>query len=303
MASDDPQAEALYVHLRTGVTTTCRCWLLERRDGWSQGFTDHDENVAFAGKVFSASSGVTASALESTTGLAVNNTEAAGALSAAGLTEADIEAGRFDAASITFWLVNWTDPEERVIRFRGTLGEVTRKDETFSVELRGMTEPLNQARGRLFQRDCSAVLGDGKCGFNTASAGYHAELAVLQATQSRVLRIAETTGKTGGWFTRGRLTVLDGAAAGLTGWIKGDVVQGTEREITLWQGLRAKIGAGDRIRIEAGCDKQAATCAAKFGNFANFRGCPHIPGDDMLTSYPRRGGNYDGGSLNAPIVS
>lgn len=155
MANDNPQAEALYDHLRTGVTTTCRCWLLERRDGWSLGFTDHDEDVAFAGMVFSASSGVTASALESTTGLAVNNTEAVGALSAAGLTEADIEAGRFDAASITFWLVNWTDPEQRVIRFRGTLGEVTRKDETFSVELRGMTEPLNQARGRLFQRDCS----------------------------------------------------------------------------------------------------------------------------------------------------
>ena len=40
------------------------------------------------------------------------------------------------------------------------------------------------------------------------------------------------------------------------------------------------------IRIEAGCDKRADTCRVKFGNFLNFRGFPHIPGEDWLTSYP-----------------
>lgn len=303
MPVETPQGMALYDHLRAGVTTTCRCWLLERRDGWARGFTDHDEDVVFDGVRFAASSGFSASALDTTTGLAVDNTEAVGALSAAGLTEADIEAGRFDEAAMTVWLVNWEDVAQRVVRFRGTLGEVVRKDDSFAVELRGMTEPLNQSRGRLFQRDCSAVLGDGKCRFDLATPGFSTEIPVVQAVRAQVLRFANPPDFAAGWFTRGRLRVMDGAAAGLSGWIKADAIRGTEREITLWQGLRAPVAPGDLVRIEAGCDKQAITCAGKFENFVNFRGCPHIPGESLLTAYPRRGEAHDGGSLNAPIVS
>jgi uncharacterized phage protein (TIGR02218 family) len=51
------------------------------------------------------------------------------------------------------------------------------------------------------------------------------------------------------------------------------------------------------IRLEAGCDKRAETCRLKFDNFLNFRGFPHIPGEDWLSSYPVSAGNNDGGGL------
>jgi uncharacterized phage protein (TIGR02218 family) len=35
----------------------------------------------------------------------------------------------------------------------------------------------------------------------------------------------------------------------------------------------------------AGCDKQFATCRDRFGNAANFRGFPHIPGNDYVISH------------------
>ena len=35
-----------------------------------------------------------------------------------------------------------------------------------------------------------------------------------------------------------------------------------------------------------GCDKMLATCSGRFGNVANFRGEPHLPGMDLLTRYP-----------------
>jgi hypothetical protein len=36
----------------------------------------------------------------------------------------------------------------------------------------------------------------------------------------------------------------------------------------------------------------------KFDNIANFRGFPHMPGNDVVTSYPAQGdANMDGGSL------
>ena len=36
-----------------------------------------------------------------------------------------------------------------------------------------------------------------------------------------------------------------------------------------------------------GCDRQLSTCRDRFDNVANFRGFPHIPGNDCVLKYPR----------------
>jgi uncharacterized phage protein (TIGR02218 family) len=46
------------------------------------------------------------------------------------------------------------------------------------------------------------------------------------------------------------------------------------------------IVIGDQVRLVAGCDKTPETCHARFGNILNFRGEPHIPGNDKVFSYP-----------------
>jgi hypothetical protein len=43
---------------------------------------------------------------------------------------------------------------------------------------------------------------------------------------------------------------------------------------------------GDLVEISEGCDRMLGTCAGRFGNAANFRGEPHLPGIDLLTRYP-----------------
>jgi len=70
------------------------------------------------------------------------------------------------------------------------------------------------------------------------------------------------------------------------------------RQIELWEPIRAAVGAGDTLRIEAGCDKRAETCRLKFNNIVNFQGFPFVPGEDWLTSVPQGRGEDDGGSLN-----
>jgi uncharacterized phage protein (TIGR02218 family) len=147
------------------------------------------------------------------------------------------------------------------------------------------------------------VLGDTKCTFDTLGPGYCTEQPVASVEDARVFRVGNAAAFEPQWFERGRLTVLNGTGEGLCGWIKSDRIVGSAREITLWHSLRSDIVAGDVLRLEAGCDKRAATCAAKFGNFLNYRGFPHIPGEDWLTSYPGSGKKHDGGSMNAPIVS
>ena len=47
----------------------------------------------------------------------------------------------------------------------------------------------------------------------------------------------------------------------------------------------APVAAGETARLTAGCDKRFETCRAKFSNALNFRGCPHMPGDDVLVRH------------------
>lgn len=288
--------EGLLTHLETGATTVCRAWAIDRVDGVQFCFTDHDGDLQFEGMVFKANSGLTARALQQSTGLSVDNTEALGALSGLAITESDILAGRFDGATLRSWQVNWANPSDRMLQFRGSLGEVTRAAGAFQAELRGLAEALNQPNGRSFQTACAAVLGDASCGFDPARPGYSEELTVIEVKDQRLLRVPALAADR--WYEKGRLRVLTGAAKGAIGIIKNDRIDASGRLVELWQQIGGGLTPGDRVRLEAGCDKRAETCRLKFNNFNNFRGFPHIPGEDWLAAYPTSTSLNDGGSLS-----
>jgi uncharacterized phage protein (TIGR02218 family) len=288
---------ALQTHLSGKVTTIARAWAVTRRDGQVLGFTDHDRPLSFEGIDFGASTGMTARAVEQTTGLSVDNSEALGVLSDVAIREEDVRAGLFDGAKLRAWFVNWRNVEERRLVFRGRLGELERQGLQFRAELRGLSDLLNQPQGRVYQRPCTAVLGDGSCGFDISLAGFSVEADVMSVEGGVELHLPEQSGLAEGWFQRGRLQVLTGAAAGTVGTIKSDRDVAGSRVIELWEVLSAGFAPGDRVRVEAGCDKRAETCRGKFSNFQNFRGFPHIPGEDWLVSYPVQNGENDGGSL------
>ena len=276
----------LAAHLQTGATTLCRAWALSRKDGITYGFTDHDLPLEFEGITFRADSGLAARALQHATGLAVDNTEAVGVLSDAALREEDIQAGRYDGADVRAWLVNWKDVSQRVLQFRGTLGEITRGKGAFTAELRGLTESLNQPEGRSFQSPCSAVLGDPACGFDVSQPGYHFEDMVEQIEDRKIFKFTGLTGFGGRWFEGGRFRVISGSGAGLIGLVKSDRLINNVRRFELWEAIGAEVVIGDTVRFEVGCDKRGKTCRDKFNNIVNFRGFPHIPGDDWMMAYP-----------------
>jgi uncharacterized phage protein (TIGR02218 family) len=58
--------------------------------------------------------------------------------------------------------------------------------------------------------------------------------------------------------------------------------------IELWQPMPGPVLAGERVAVTAGCDRQFATCRTKFMNARNFRGFPHMPGDDFVMRYAIR---------------
>ena len=283
-------------HLQGGLTTLARAWAIARRDGVVLGFTDHDRDLAFDGIEFRADSGMSATALHQVSGLAVDNAEAMGVLRDARLSAADIEAGRYDGAEVRIWLVNWAKPEQRALRFRGSLGEIRRAGGAFHAELRGLSEALNRPLGRVYQKPCTAVLGDAACRVDLEAPGRSVAVPVLALPAFDRVVIAAQPGFEEGWFRRGRLRVLDGAAAGLSAPVKDDVTGPAGRVITLWTALRAGLAPGDALRIEPGCDKRFDTCRFKFDNVLNYQGFPDIPGEDWLVAVPAGSADLGGGS-------
>jgi uncharacterized phage protein (TIGR02218 family) len=286
----------LEARLAAGAARVARAWSVRRRDGRVLGFTDHDEDLVFDGVLFRAMTGWSARAVQQTTGLAVDNTETVGALGGEAIEEGDIAAGRYDGAEVVAWIVDWVDPAERRVIFRGTMGEVVRAGAAFKAELRGLSEALNLPTGRVYQRRCPAVLGDDACRVDLSLSAFSAELRVLAVSEARIFVLEPAVAFADGWFEAGALRVLGGVASGLSGVIRSDRSGPSGREIELWQGLGAAVVVGDRVRIAAGCDKQPITCRNKFSNFINYRGFPHVPPEDWLLAYPVEGGRHDGGS-------
>ena len=66
-------------------------------------------------------------------------------------------------------------------------------------------------------------------------------------------------------------------------------------------GFAAPVGdwviVSDTLVATAGCDRRFSTCRDRFANAPNFRGFPHIPGNDFILRYPRTGQARDGRAL------
>ncbi|MFC3168975.1 DUF2163 domain-containing protein [Paracoccus fontiphilus] len=274
------------------ATTIARAWMVRRADGMVLGFTDHDAVLSFEGIRFRPDHGMSARALVQATGLSVDNSEAEGALSDDAITEMDVLAGRWDGADVKMWEVDWTDLSARRLVFAGSLGEIARSQGAFRTELRGLSEPLNAARGRVFHPRCSARLGDGSCKLALANETFRTEAVLAGIEEERILHFAGFPAYEAGWFERGSLLVLTGGAEALGGTVKNDTaLPGGGRKIELWQGLGISPLPGDQIRLTAGCDKRALTCRDKFRNLVNFRGFPHLPSEDWIMA-PQAGGRH-----------
>jgi uncharacterized phage protein (TIGR02218 family) len=277
---------ALQARLDSGVTTLAHCWTLSRRDGVALGFTDHDRDLVVDGVTCRAGTGFAASEASARFDLSVDGAEISGALDDATLSEADLAAGRFDAASIASWLVDWSEPSLCVLTARGRLGEVRREGAAFTAELRGLADLLSQESGRLYTARCSADLGDTKCRANLGNPAWRGSGSVAALRATSILVAAGLDGFADGLFSGGRLSWSSGANAGLAIEIKQHRTGDGEVRLSLWQAMAAPIAVGDTFTVTAGCDKRFATCRDRFGNADNFRGFPQIPGNDFVMSYP-----------------
>ena len=265
--------------LERDLTTIALCWRLERRDGVALGFTTHDRDLAIGGLAYRAVPGMLPSAISLSDGFAVDTLDIEGALSSAAITAGDLRAGRWDGASVNIFMADWEAPDGAILPVaRGELGEVSIRGDAFEAELRGPTALLEAAAVEQTSPECRAMLGDRRCRVDMA--GRVTVTRIAAVTDGESVEVAAAAPGNGYGF--GRLRWLGGANSGL----ESAVLRSDGPVLSLREPPAFPAAAGDLVELHEGCDKRLATCAGRFGNAANFRGEPHLPGIDLLTRYP-----------------
>ncbi len=290
-----PVSPELAASLAAEAATLARCWTVTRRDGQVLGFTDHDRDLILDGVTHRATSALDGSEAKAELGFATDGLDVIGALQDAAIRDADIAAGRYDAAQVVFTLVDWRQPERRIVLGRYEIGEIARSDTGFTAELRSLAHRHDEERGRLYTVRCDADLGDARCG---------AQIAPVSISVSAIEGRASfaTTGLaalTEGHFSGGKASFVSGANAGAAIEIRRHRRAGSADWLDLWIDAALPIAVGDQLTLTPGCDKTFGTCRSRFGNGLNFQGFPHIPGSDFLLQRAAEGEpvRFDGGSL------
>jgi uncharacterized phage protein (TIGR02218 family) len=259
------------------LTTLAFCWRVERADGAGIALTSHDQGIVRGGIGYAADPGLMPAAIERRLGLEPSSGEVAGALSSDALTETDLALGRWDGATVRLTAFDWSDEDAGPVDLMGgELGEVSLAAESFSAELRGASARLAEPVCPATSPECRARFGDQACRIDLAGRTQSARV-VSSSGNTLVLDAAVGDGK-----SFGRLRYMSGANCGLE-----TVILGVDGATVRVRDLpRADIEASCRVELRDGCDKRFETCVTRFANAVNFRGEPHLPGNDLLTRYP-----------------
>lgn len=265
--------------LERDLTTIALCWRIERRDGVAIGFTTHDRDLVVDGLTYRAAPGMLPSSITLSDGFDTDTLDVKGALTSDAIRADDLKAGRWDEASVTIFMVDWEAWETaRLPIARGELGEISVQGDAFEAELKGPTAMLDRAVVEQTSPECRAMLGDSRCRIDMAVRTRLTRIVAVAAAD--VVDVAEAPpGDVHGY---GRLRWIGGVNTGL----ESAILRSDGARLTLREPPPFVVAAGDLVEIAEGCDKRLETCAIRFGNAANFRGEPHLPGIDLLTRYP-----------------
>ena len=254
------------------LTTLTFAFILRRRDGVTLGLTSHDRPLLVDGVECRASPGMTPSAIQRSTRLDADTVDLAGALSHEAIGADDLDLGRWTGAALTLHAVDWETGATLTTLIRGTLGVIERSGARWSVALDGPLARLDEPLTERTAPECRARLGDRRCRVSPAAI---TAVRTIVAADEGGLRLAE--GDEDRW-AGGECVPLDGELAGLR-LALGRVAAG---RLTLRLPPPRALAVPLRARLRQGCDKTLATCVERYANAANFRGEPHLPGNDLL---------------------
>lgn len=291
-------------HYAQQTTSIATCWKAVLADGTKYGFTNHDRDIDFSipalpgtggaepipsgdfeyqDVVYKARAGFTRTDIVSNTNLEVDNNDVIGMFDDEALKEEDLLAGLWDYATIYIFEVNYNDYSMGISKLRrGRIGQVSRGRNQFNAELLGLTWVYTaHTICEVTQPGCRATFGDERCTYNV---GGTAVTGTVDGYDYDTLLITDAARvEAADFFAFGKLTFTSGENNGLTF----EVRRYSVGEIYLQVETPYPVAVGDSYQLVRGCDKKFTTCQA-YGNQLNFRGEPHLQGDDLLARVGRR---------------
>lgn len=258
------------------LDTVATFWRIYRRDGAALAFTSHDRDLSFGGLKHLAAPGMIPAAIRLTAELANDSAEVQGALSHDSIREGELAAGLFDEAAIEIGAVDWASLDHHTL-YTGQIGRIEDDSTQFAAELRSTKSLLEQDLVPRTSPTCRAEFCGRGCGLSAARYTAIHRLAQLDLEGNRV-RFANLNGEA---HLDGRLRFLAGPQTGVTFGI----IDAENDWLVLDRPLVAGTPLLARAELREGCDHTIATCAQRFGNAANFRGEPFLPGNDLLARY------------------
>lgn len=256
-------------------------WRVARRDGVTQGFTTHDDNLWFDGVLHRAAPGMVPSAIRRSADFEPDSAEVQGALSHESISASDLALGRYDGASVLIGVVDW-ETLERYVLYRGAIGTVAEEAGTFTAALQSRKAELQRDPVPRTSPSCRAAFCGPGCTLSAARFSQSVRLTSFDAASNAVvltgsLPLPDHVG--------GQLRWLDGPLAGTTM----GVIAVHGGALVLDTPIDTAPPAGSAVLLRQGCDRTLATCATRFGNAVNFQGEPFLPGNDLVTRYPSPG--------------
>lgn len=260
------------------LETVATFWRVYRRDGVTLGFTTHDADLWFGDLLHRAAPGMLPSAIRSSADLEPDSAEIDGALTHDAISEADLAAGRYDAARIMVGLVDWESGESQLL-YQGTMGEVSQDDGKFTAALRShkadlLIDSIPRTSPTCRARFCGPGCDLSALRFTHNGSVTSADLNANSVVVSTTATLADLAG--------GELRWLGGPLAGT----RSAIVDAVGGALLLARPIEQAIPTGTRVLLREGCDRTLGTCHARFANTTNFQGEPFLPGNDLVARYP-----------------
>lgn len=263
------------------LDTVATFWRVFRRDGIMLAFTSHDRDLIFGGIRHRAAPGMVPASIRLTADLNEDSAEVQGALSHATIREEDLAAGLFDNAAIEIGAVDWEALDHHVV-YSGRLGRIEDDRRGFTAELRSAKRQLDEDLVPRTSPTCRALFCGPGCGVSAATFTSTRVVADIDLDANLVA----FNGIDPADFVDGQLRFLAGPQTGITFGI----VSAEPDGLILDRQLVGGTNIGTLTELREGCDHTVTTCAQRFGNAANFRGEPFLPGNDLLTRYGQASG-------------
>jgi uncharacterized phage protein (TIGR02218 family) len=251
------------------------------------GFTANTRDIYLSNHLitFQSAPGILPSVIESSTGSENSNLENTIFFDHAGITEIDLEAGKWDYAACELWLMNWKVlAMGELVIFSGNFGEMHNLQTFFKVQAEGKHSALQNSFGEITSRLCRVKeFRDAQCGHTatTTTDGFSVSktLTVSSVTNKYNLKFTRSSENVpDDFYTNGKITALSGANAGLSREISVGTGVGTGFvNIALKRAFPFPISASQTFTLVAGCDRTLDRCVY-FDRVASRRAEDWIPG-------------------------